>query len=111
MLRQRCGTLHAAGVDCVAMCVNDVLARGARPLFFLDYIAVRQASTRSASATLVEGVADGCRQAGCALLGGETAEHPDVMAADDLDMAGFCVGDGASARRAGRRPPCRGAAT
>jgi phosphoribosylformylglycinamidine cyclo-ligase len=97
VLHQRCGTLHAAGVDCVAMCVNDVLCTGARPLFFLDYIAVGRIDPERV-ATLVEGVADGCRQAGAALLGGETAEHPGVMADDDLDIAGFCVGEVAKDR-------------
>jgi phosphoribosylformylglycinamidine cyclo-ligase len=92
VLHARCGTLHAAGVDCVAMCVNDVLCTGARPLFFLDYIAVGRIDPERV-ATLVEGVADGCRQAGAALLGGETAEHPGVMADDELDIAGFCVGE------------------
>jgi phosphoribosylformylglycinamidine cyclo-ligase len=74
------------------MCVNDVLCTGAKPLFFLDYIAVGRIDPERV-ATLVEGVADGCRQAGAALLGGETAEHPGVMADDDLDIAGFCVGE------------------
>ena len=97
VLHQRCGTLHAAGVDCVAMCVNDVLCTGARPLFFLDYIAVGRIDPERV-ALLVEGVADGCRQAGAALLGGETAEHPGVMADDDLDIAGFCVGEVAKDR-------------
>ncbi len=92
VLHQRCGTLHAAGVDCVAMCVNDVLCTGAKPLFFLDYIAVGRIDPERV-ALLVEGVADGCRQAGAALLGGETAEHPGVMADVDLDIAGFCVGE------------------
>jgi phosphoribosylformylglycinamidine cyclo-ligase len=92
VLHRRAGTLHAAGVDCVAMCVNDVLCTGARPLFFLDYVAVGRLDPDTV-AELVEGIADGCRQAGAALLGGETAEHPGVMADDDLDVAGFCVGE------------------
>ncbi len=74
------------------MCVNDVLCTGARPLFFLDYVAVGRLDPDTV-AQLVEGIADGCRQAGAALLGGETAEHPGVMADDDLDVAGFCVGE------------------
>lgn len=83
--------LHDAGIDCVAMVVNDVICTGARPLFFLDYVAVGRLDPDRV-ATLVEGIADGCRQAGCSLVGGETAEHPGVMDDDALDVAGFCVG-------------------
>ncbi|MFA5844817.1 MAG: phosphoribosylformylglycinamidine cyclo-ligase [Coriobacteriia bacterium] len=79
------------GVDLVAMCANDVLVSGAEPLFFLDYIAIGSVVPEKVAA-IVSGIADGCRQAGCALLGGETAEHPGVMPADDYDLSGFCVG-------------------
>lgn len=91
VLLAEAGRLHDAGIDCVAMVVNDVVCTGARPLFFLDYVAVGRLDPDRV-ATLVEGIADGCRQAGCALVGGETAEHPGVMGEDDLDVAGFCVG-------------------
>ena len=79
------------GVDCVAMCANDIICCGARPLFFLDYIAIGKNDPHKV-ADIVAGVAEGCVQSGCALIGGETAEHPGVMAADDYDLAGFCVG-------------------
>jgi phosphoribosylformylglycinamidine cyclo-ligase len=79
------------GIDLVAMCADDVVCTGAEPLFFLDYLAIGSVVPERV-ASIVEGVAEGCRRAGCALLGGETAEHPGVMPADQFDLAGFCVG-------------------
>ena len=79
------------GIDCVALCVNDVACAGGEPLFFLDYIACGK-NYPEKIATIVSGVAEGCKQSGCALIGGETAEHPGLMPEDEYDLAGFTVG-------------------
>ena len=79
------------GIDCVAMCVNDVICAGAKPLVFLDYIACGR-NIPEKIAQIVKGVAEGCVQAGCSLVGGETAEHPGMMPEDEYDLAGFTVG-------------------
>lgn len=79
------------GIDCVAMCVNDVICAGAKPLFFLDYIACGK-NIPEKIATIVKGIADGCVESGCALVGGETAEHPGMMPEEEYDLAGFTVG-------------------
>jgi phosphoribosylformylglycinamidine cyclo-ligase len=85
------GRFDTIGVDLVAMCADDVVCAGAEPVAFLDYVAVGRLDPLNV-AELVGGVAAGCRQAGCALVGGETAEHPGLMEADGFDLAGFCVG-------------------
>ena len=90
-LAKLAGKHDTVGIDLVAMCVNDILATGAEPLFFLDYIAVGKLKSE-AVAEIVSGIADGCVQSGCALIGGEMAEHPGVMDPHEYDLSGFCVG-------------------
>ena len=87
----KAGKLDTIGIDCVAMNVNDMICGGAEPLFFVDYLAVNKVIPEKA-AELIKGVTDGCVQSGCALLGGETCEMPDVYREDEFDIAGFAVG-------------------
>lgn len=91
------GRLDTIGIDLVAMCADDVACTGAEPLAFLDYIAIGRLDPERV-ASLVSGIAEGCRQAGCALTGGETAEHPGLMEPDEFDLAGFCIGVGERSR-------------
>jgi phosphoribosylformylglycinamidine cyclo-ligase len=90
-IARRLGRLDTLGIDLVAMCADDVVCHGARPYFFLDYVAAGQVEPARVAA-LVAGISRACESIGCTLVGGETAEHPGLMAADSFDLAGFCVG-------------------
>lgn len=90
-LAQLLGRHDTVGIDLVAMCANDILTCGAEPLFFLDYVAIGALDAELTS-EIVSGIAEGCRQAGCSLIGGEMAEHPGIMEPGDYDLSGFCVG-------------------
>jgi len=90
-LAQKLGKHDTVGIDLVAMCVNDILVTGAEPLFFLDYIAIGKLNSDLVG-EVVSGIAEGCRQANCSLIGGEMAEHPGTMSPEDYDLSGFCVG-------------------
>lgn len=96
-IAQAMGRLDTIGIDLVAMCADDVVCSGAEPLAFLDYIAIGRLDPERV-AGLVAGIAEGCRQAGAALTGGETAEHPGLMEPDEFDLAGFCIGVGERSR-------------
>lgn len=91
LIAQKMGIHDTIGIDLVAMCVDDVAAHGAEPLFFLDYIAIGKLD-EGIVVEIIEGITRGCKEAGCALIGGETAEHPGAMAPGSYDLAGFCVG-------------------
>jgi phosphoribosylformylglycinamidine cyclo-ligase len=91
MLAKLLNKHDTVGIDLVAMCANDIIVTGAEPLFFLDYIAIGKLDSELVG-SVVEGIAEGCRQAGCALVGGEMAEHPGSMESGEYDLSGFCVG-------------------